>query len=538
MLRFCGVAYCIFGLLAATLSGCAGVGRSNGLAASHAKILTIAIAGEPATLDPLVSDSAFELYVEEVIFDGLVKFGANGRLLPDLAAQVPSRANGGISADLRTITYRLRHDVVWQDGVPFTATDVVFTYRSLISGRLASPLRSLYEEIASVNAPNPYTVTVRLRKPSVAAIRQLFVAGAGSIVPKHILENVADIRRSSFAIRPVGTGPFAVRDWKKGDYIDLVANRRYFAGAPRIAKLRVAVVPAASTRVALLTTGDLDVAMVNSDEAASLRSVPSVRVFESRSSNIFYLELNTRRAPLNERAVREALAYAVDRGELAKPFAGMGRPAFSLMPPGPFDPSAQPAACVGKRTANAAALLTRAGWLSAGKHIRERHGQRLSIDLVYDPGPVMGGIALQLQQAWQGLGVETRLRALPLGVLYDSHGLVTTGRYDAAVDEVAITDPSDLLQIVGSSSMPPAGFNYPRYRNTKVDAWLQSANATDDAHARAQLYAQVDRALCRDVPFVPLLWKKYLIAVNRRVQGFAPEPMTSDLWNVASWSLK
>lgn len=510
------------------LAGCGSAARPG--------TVTVAIGYEPATLDPSVSSAAIEFYVEEAVFDGLLKVNSSGKLVPDLALEVPSLRNGGISKDLRTITYHLRRDVLWQDGVRFTAADVLFTYKSLISGQVASPQRSLYEEIASVQTPSPYTVVVHLRKPSAAAAGEFFVGGV--IIPKHVLLRISDIRRSAFNSHPVGTGPFAVRTWRRGDYIDLVANDRYFAGKPHIQNLRISIVPASTTRAALLRAGALDVATLKATDLSPLRGSSGIRLLESRSSDIYYLEINTRRAPLDDRRVRQALAYAVNRTELTKPFAGMASPAYSLLPPGSYAATEQTAPCTGDHDSIANRLLARSGWSMRKNGGRERGAQRLAVTIVYDPGPVMGGMALQLQQAWKKIGVQTTLRPLPYGLLYGDRGLVTTGRYDVSVEEFDINAPGDLVRIAGSSSLPPAGFNYPRYVNANVDRWLNDADATGDEAARSQLYGRVDRALCRDVPFIPLVWQKYVIAVNRRVQGFAAEPEDSDLWNVASWSLK
>lgn len=485
--------------------------------ASHVRdLVRVAIPYEPNTLDPLVSDDAWDFFVEDAVFDGLVKVGPNRELLPDLAAQVPSNANGGISKDLRTITYRLRRGVVWQDGKPFTSADVAFTYRSLISERVASPQRSLYEEISSLEAPSAYTVVVHLRRPSAAAIRQLFTGG---IVPAHVLRLVSDIRRSAFNDRPVGTGPFAVRSWRRGDSIDLVANDRYFAGRPHVRNLRVMIVPASATRAALLKSGDVDVAPVRLSELASLRASPALRVVESRSDIVFVLSVNTRRPPFNRPSVRRALASAVNRDELSKSMTIMGQPAYSLMPRGSYDASP----CRTQRPAGNT-LLAR------GKH-------PLALTIVYDPGPIMGGMAIQLQQAWNKLGVQTTLRPLPFGVLYGTHGLVSMGRYDLSIDEFQIADPSDLLGILGKSSIPPAGLNDARYENPDVERWLDSAEATADSRVRAQLYGKVQATLCRDVPMIPLVWETSIMAVNRRVEGFTANP-GSELWNVASWSVK
>lgn len=522
------VACLLLGALA-WFTGCSA--REGGRPPSTPHVLQFAMSSEPATLDPLISSTDNEFYLEEAVFDGLLKYDPRGRLIPDLALQVPSPANGGISPDLKTVTYHLRRGVRWQDGAPFTSRDVAWTYRLVMDDRTASPLRSLYESIVSLQTPSPYTVVVHLRKSSLATIQDVFVAGLGFIVPEHVLRSVGNIRRADFNSHPVGTGPYSVRAWKRGDRIDLSANAHYFLGAPRIRDLRVLFEPAPATRAALLKTGAVDIASVGVSALRELRGAP-VRVVRTRSNDVFYVDLNTRAAPLEDQAVREALALALDRARIAG-LLGV-EPAYGLMPPSPGVRA--PGASMSVEKANA--LLRRAGWVSGSDGIRRRAGEVLRVDLLYTPGPAMERTALLVQQAWSRIGVRTTLRALPYGALFGEHGLVYMGRYAAALDGLGITRAGDITQIIGSSSTPPAGFNYSRYDNPQVDSWLARADATGDSRVRTQLYARVHRAIRRDVPVIPLFWGTYERVVNRRVHGFEPEPVVSDFWNVATWSLE
>lgn len=509
-------------LIAGALSACGSARHRDGFAGGRVRI---AIPRDPSSLNPLISQTNDEFYVEEAIFDGLLKHDANGRLVPDLAVEVPTRANGGISADLKTITYRLRRNAAWQDGAPFTAADVAFTYRREMDDRVSSPLRSIYEQIAALQTPSPYTVVVRLRHASIAALGQIFVAGTGFIVPEHVLRGVADIRRSTFNAQPVGTGPFAVLSWKRGDYIDLAANPRYFGGAPRIRALRLLIEPNVATRVAQLKTGAIDEAPVSRNASWLLAGSRQIRILDGHSTNLFYLDLNARKAPLDSRDVRQGLAGALNPSQLAKELAGAGVPASSLFPAAPAgDAKEEMGSCKRDRIRAVSAL--------------RRRGSPLHIDVYYIAGPMLEGVALQLQQSLKRVGVDAALRAFPFGVLYGDRGLVVRGEYDVAIDGLGVADASDVMQIIGSRSAPPAGFNYTGYANRRVDRLMEAADTTYDPRARAALYAAVDGALCRDVPVIPLFWETYVDAVNVHLKGFAAEPMVSDLWNVDSWSLE
>lgn len=502
-------------LLLATLTACGNARDVTGAGFEHA-VVRVAIPRDPATLNPLISETNDELSIEAAVFDGLLKFDAKGQLVPDLATAVPSRANGGITADLKTITYHLRRGVAWQDGSPFTSGDVAFTYRMFVSDRVASPLRSSYVQVASLDTPSPYTVVAHLRKPSFGVISQIFVAGSGFIVPEHILRGVNDIRRSSFNASPVGTGPFAVTRWDRGDDIHLVANDRYFEGRPRVQGLLLRIVPDPVTRAQLATTGAVELASVDQSEVSSLKAVPGIRVVRTLARSVFYLDLNTRRSPLDKRALRRALAAAVDRPRLASILGGGVQAANSLMP--------------GDRRCTKVA--------GPAEAIRSRGGGPLSVQLTYASGPKMEHLALVLRQAWKSIGVEATLRPLPFALLYGEGGAVAAGRYDVAIDGFGVADPGGIAPLVASESIPPKGFNFSRYADPDVDRWLVMADGTDDERKRARLYAHVQDALCRDVPVIPLFWDTHTYALNTRLHGFAPGPISSDFWNVASWSLQ
>jgi len=149
--------------------------------------------------------------------------------------------------------------------------------------------------------------------------------------------------------------------------------------------------------------------------------------------------------------------------------------------------------------------------------------------------PVMEDVAVKLQQQWRAAGVETQLRPRSLDALFGVDGILNKGNFQVGIAELRLPEPTDLSGVLASTSKPPQGNNTSLYTNHDVDTWLSEAEGTDDLQTRRALYFQVQRAVCRDVPIIPLFWHVRLYGVNRALKNFVPNIITSDLWNVASW---
>ena len=173
---------------------------AHGNATTIHGVVRYAISNDLNTLNPVLGGLAYENAVEEAIFNGLVKLDDHERIIPDLAVDVPSPQNGGVSADGRTITYHLRRGVRWQDGVPVTSADVAFTFARIEDPKVNAPNSAPYTHVASLTTPDPYTVVVHLKAPWAPAIGQLFCDGEnGSIIPAHAFAGSIAARASGVA---------------------------------------------------------------------------------------------------------------------------------------------------------------------------------------------------------------------------------------------------------------------------------------------------------------------------------------------------
>lgn len=532
-------------LLIVLLCGCSRVGENSGPASQAQSSWTtpdvarVEVQTEPRSLNPALARDVAEFDVEGAIFDGLVKFDDKRSLIPDLAEEVPTLANGGIGKDGVTLTYHLRPHVLWQDGTPLTSADVAFTYRTLTSNGINSPYTSFYRTyIKSVTAPDPRTVVVTLNHPYSPAVSRVFTGETdGLILPKHVLEHSRDINTDPFGVNPIGSGPFRIDRWIHGSTIVLRAFDKYFEGAPRLREIDVAVIPNQNTVLTMLGNHELDVAGVVPAQYDTVAKLPGYRVELVPSTTLRLLTFNLKRSPFDDVAVRRALTLALDRSAITQATsAGIALPATTLIPPSswaysapadmlPFDPEA------------ARAMLRADGWRTGPGDVLVKNGQRLEFSLVTYAGTSADlGLPDVIQARWRAIGAAAIIRYVPISLMYGEPGIAADGNFDVSLDGFIFGTDPDRANYLEPRFDRPNGGNQARYDDPQVTAWLDDALHTYDPSARTKLYALVYARVSRDVPYVPLHWQRFVYVVNSSLKGFKPEPLVSDFWNAREWS--
>lgn len=533
-------------LIAATVAvilagaGCSKVAQSVGAGSNRwtvPGVVRISINTDVNSFDPIVAQLYAENYVQEAIFSGLVKYDGSENLVPDLATEVPTLENGGISRDGRSITYHLRPNAVWQDGMPVTSADVQFTYQMIMDPKNNSPVESTYARIARIDAPDPHTVILRLHEPFAPVLSQVFcVGGFGQIVPKHVLEHTTDLDRDPFNRHPIGSGAYMLERWDRGSTIVLKANPRFFGGAPHVREIDVQILPNEDTQLVTMQSHGLDVAtQTRPSQVEAYKKIDGVHVVTAPTYLEDFVTFNVTRAPFDDVRVRRALAMAIDRDRVASTaFNGTAIPATSMEPPHnwAFDPDNESPSFdpVGARR-----LLDEAGWVVGSGGVREKDGKRLSFEFLHTTSTTGAAISEELQSAWHDIGADVQLRAVPRNVLIGQ--IEPAGTFDALLSGYGYDVDPDRSQLIETRFIEPHGFNSARYSNTDVDKWTEAANATYDRATRKQYYALIQRRLNEDLPYIPIDWEEFVYAVNDDLRGFQPETVNSDFWNVQSWSI-
>lgn len=510
-------------------------------AAQSENVLRIGMVQQPNTLDPLLQTQFSENYIDEALFSSLTVLDDRGNVTPDLAVRVPTRENGGISRDGRTITYHLRPNVKWHDGVPLTADDVVFTFEKMRDPKTGFAALSSYDPVESVTAPNPLTVVIRLKDAWADAVGELFVNGQfASIVPRHILEKSTDLKTDPFGGHPIGTGPYVFKSWARDGELVLDANPNYFRGKPAIAQLRMQFVPESETLAIKLRTGELD--FVPGVGAATLPTIVqnhNLRIIESPTESLNFLTYRTDTGLFADPALRRAFSDVIDRDAIVKKaYLGHAQPAAEFEPP--WSRFATLKTPPRRDLAGARATLDRDGWRVGSDGIRVKNGTRLHAVLTTVAGSRPGAVtAVMLQAAWRSIGADVEIRPVQVNILYaPGTGIAARGDFDVMLQGEGFSAGPDRGNDLLSASIPPNGVNFARYRNDDVDRAVTLERATLDFTARKRAFALIAHRLATDEPYVPLAWAKRIAVLVKTLHGFRPETVNSDFWNVYAWQLR
>ena len=517
-------------LLAVTAwsAACSSTSPKEPATSARSTTLVVATDSEPTTLNPLLSYGSDG---GSLVFDGLVARDATNTLVPALAQAVPE-----VSADGRTVTAHLRPSVVFHDGTPLTADDVVFTYGEILDPAVDTTLRSDLDMLEGVSASDASTVVFKLKYPYAPFLQRL----ALGIVPKKLLVGT-DVNTSSFNQHPVGTGPFVFESWTPGDRMVLTANQNYWGTKPTIARMVMAFVDDENTRAQRTQAGEFDAVQLPPKLAVGFRSNPAYVVHDVPTGDYRGVMVPIGNPVTGDVAVRRALSLAVDRQALVKGIlTGAGEPAFG--PIAPTSPYADPST-YGSPTADRAAaanMLDQGGWLVGAGGIREKGGQKASFTLMYPASDSLRKeLALAVASDAKAVGIEVN----PEGLTWDA--IKPRMKDDALIMGWGTPyDPDFITYKLFRSSFAGVDYFNPGYYNSPAaDADLDAGRTTSDASARKAAYASLQSQLRDDVPWVFLTYLRHVYVVKAGISGVVdrPEPHEHDVansiwWNAETWS--
>ncbi len=507
-------------------------------------ILRMAARQDPDNLNTLLGTQTVDTDLSMFWAAYLFNWSDRNELVPELATRVPTLRNGDVARDGLSITYRLRHGVSWQDGAPFSADDLIYTWHQMLNPRNAVVSRLGYDVVSRIDRRDAYTVVVHLKHRYAPFVAGFFTMAnhPDCILPEHLLSKYPDLNRIPFNELPVGTGPFQIAKYERGSEIEFVANRRYWRGAPRLKRIDWHIVPSDNTMLALLQSHQIDFFYRAPETMAeSLRGIPGTRVVLSPFTRYADIGFNAAVPALSDVHVRQALALATDRRALIdKVTHGITIPGDTDQPPffWAYNPRARHYAY---DPAAAARLLDAAGWHLQPDGIRAKDGKPLALTLVSFTGSGTAQSAEALIQAqWRQAGVDVSIKNYPSGQLYATKsmgGIEQSGKFDVIFENWANgTDPDDSILILCSMA-PPAGWNVYHFCSPALDAAERAAIESYDPAIRRREYARVQEIAAEGLPFLVLWYQRQLDVVNTDLKNYRPAHAVTPFWNAWEWQI-
>ena len=526
--------------------------------------IDFALYQEPETLNPQLASQAASEEISVFIVEGLVGAVDDATYYPRLATEVPTVQNGGVSADGKTVIYHLKPGVRWSDGYPVSAEDVRFTWEAIMHPHSGAAIRSGFRDIETVECPDPATVVVRYKIPYAPYLR-LF----GSIMPKHVSGDPAEMPQWAYNRKPVGTGPFVLSDWTPGDRIMLVRNPWYRdANKPHLDAVTFRLVGDREVGKRLLRSAEVDVLWdLGESDIDELQHEAGIALSIHPAAEVERLVLNLADpaidGPSTEEAVqrphpilgdpqvREAIDLGIDRGKLADTlFGGLGRLGTT---PLQFSWATGTVPLPPSHPERAIQLLEAAGWVSGPDGIRVAKaakfaspGARLHLTLLTTTGsPLRQRVAQMLIDQLKHIGIELAAEFIPSATLFGSWaggGVGKHGRFDILMYAVGPRiDPHSHLEdnfaswSVPSSTSGGVGFNYSRWRNQTADEAIRRGSTSLDHLIREEAYRVAIDQIVADRPHIFLYRRTRVHAHRTRLRGWSPNRWDNLGWNSADW---
>ncbi len=478
-----------------------------------------AMAGRPSVLIPMLAGDSASHEVAGLIFNGLVKYDTNLKIIGDLAK------SWEISEDGLEIVFHLKKDVRWADGQPFTAEDVLFGYKTIIDEKTPTAYKEDYLQVKTAEVLDSYTFRVTYDKPFAPALSSW---GNLVVLPKHLLEG-KDITKIPYRRNPVGLGPYILKEWEEGAKLGLESNRDYFEGRPYIDRIVYRIIPDPATRFLELKAGGLDyMGLTPLQYTRQTDTETFKREFRKYRYPVFsytYLGFNMKSPWFKDLKIRRAFAHAIDKDEIISAVLfGLGRSAT-----GPYVPNTWPYKNTVKTydfdPAKARKLLAEAGWQDTdGDGVLDRNGVPFEFTILSNIGnDIREKTAVIIQQRLKDIGVKAKLKFLEWSTFINE--FIDKRRFDAVMLGWSIGLDPDQYDIWHSSKTGEKEFNFVSYANPEVDSLLEQGRQTFDIEERKKAYFRIQEILAEELPYIFLYVPDALPIIQARIQGIKPSPI-------------
>lgn len=485
---------------------------------SYGDAIVAASSGDARTLVPILASDSASSDICGFVFNGLVKYDKNVKLVGDLAESWDIEDEG------KTIIFHLKKGVCWHDGAPFTARDVEFTYKKLIDPNVRTPYSGDYERIESLAVVDDHTVRVKYKEPFAPALSSWGMW----VMPEHLLKN-EDLNKTKFSRSPIGTGPYKFKSWRTGEKIELVSNYDYFEGRPYIDRYIYRIIPDEATTFLELQTQGVDMSHLTPLQFTRQTDNKTFKAhynkFRYSGFGYTYMGYNLSDPRFQDVRVRRAINYAVNKREIIDAvffgLAGITTGPFITdswaynkdIAPAPYDP------------VEAKRLLNEAGWIdSDGNGWIEKDGIEFEFTVLVNQGNAERQRTAELmQKQLKAVGIRMKIRVIEWSSLISE--FIEKRRFEAVVMGWFLSRDPDCYDIWHSSKTRRGEFNFIGYKNERVDKLLEEGRRTFDQSKRAVIYHEIHRLIYEDQPYLFLYTPDALPIVNSRFKGVESSPI-------------
>lgn len=547
----------------------AGTGEPVASTTDAGKDITIVIAEDPPSFNPIVSDTGYDALVMELVLLGLTDVDPQGKVFPELAEELPTVENGGVKIDeeagTMSVTWKMRQDVQWQDSKPVTADDVLFTWNAISDPDNGSWIPGS-DYIDSVEKVDQYSFTVNYNTIYPGYLTQ-FGGEQLAIWPAHYCDPKQGFVAWDCGRQPLSDGPFVLNEWVEGDHMTFSRNDNYYlSGKPEIDKVTIRIVPDDSVRKTMMLQGDADIDMwININTANELQGSKVAKVSLSPTDRwVMRLFMNEAAKGTTDAAasphpilsdvrVRQAIRSAVDVDTInSEIFHGLAhptwteffRPPYACEIPRPaFDPEA------------AKATLEAAGWKDTdGDGTREcqgcstgaPEGYKMEMEFITyaEYGEPLELTQQLIAEMLGKIGIKLNITVVEGSVLWDlaeNGGIEQSGNFDIDIwdDGYAGVDPTDYVWEAYSQEAikPGDGWNIARWDNQEVDALIDEAYTLDE-EVRKDTFCKIADTINKEVPIIHLFTVPNADAYSSRLEGVQSSVNDLVTWNIADWKIK
>lgn len=488
--------------------------------------ITVGFGADAKRLLPLLASDSASGEISGLIFNGLTKYDKDIKIIGDLAESWEVKRNG------LEIIFHLRKNVRWHDGVEFTADDVVFTYKTVTDPKVPTPYGSNYGPVEKVEAVDKYTVRVTYKEPYAPALESW---GMG-IIPKHILEG-KDITSEEFNRKPIGTGPYRLKEWVTGQKIVLEAFDDYFEGRPNINRYIARIIPDQATTFLELKFGGIDYMALTPPQYKLQTDTPLFKRYFQRfrfpAFGYTYLGYNLQDQRFADKRVRLALSHAINKKDIIDGvLLGYGTPCTGPFPPESwaYNPEVKD---IEYNPEKAKRLLIEAGWRIGKDGIFYKNGRpfRFTV-LVNQANDVRIKTAQIIKENLKKIGVIMDIKVLEWQAML--HEFIDKRRFEAVILGWALSRDPDIYDIWHSSKTKEGEFNFISYKNEEVDRLLIEGRKTFDIEKRRRIYHEIHRILAEEQPVTFLFVPDALPVLHKRFKGVEKAPL--GIWyNFINW---